>query len=96
MCSIIHDISERKILETERSVLIRNLKAALNEIKTLKGIVPICAECNKIRDDQGYWNRLEAYIETHSEASFIQSVCPDCSEKIYGHENWYQKLKKET
>ncbi|MEA2059670.1 MAG: hypothetical protein U9P10_03930 [Thermodesulfobacteriota bacterium] len=60
-----------------------------------KGIVPICAQCKSIRDDKGYWNKLEAYIEKHSDASFSHSVCPECAEKLYGHEDWYIKMKKD-
>ncbi|MCG8636095.1 MAG: PAS domain S-box protein [Desulfobacterales bacterium] len=93
LCSIIHDISERKAIEAERESLILKLKKALEEIKTLKGIVPICSSCNKIRDDQGYWNRLEAYIEERSHASFSHGICPDCSDKLYGEEEWYDENK---
>ena len=94
LCSTIHDISERRASEREREKLIQELKTALNEIKTLKGIVPICSQCKKIRDDNGYWNRLEAYIEKHSDASFSHSMCPDCSDKFYGEEDWYIEMKK--
>ena len=59
------------------------LKKALDEIKTLKGILPICASCKKIRDDQGYWNQIEAYIRDHSDALFTHSICPDCMKKLY-------------
>lgn len=59
------------------------LKTALDEIKTLKGILPICASCKKIRDDQGYWNQIEAYIREHSDALFTHSICPDCMKKLY-------------
>lgn len=60
-----------------------NLKKALDDIKTLKGIIPICSYCKKIRDDKGYWNQLEFYIKTHSEADFSHSICPDCAKKHY-------------
>lgn len=72
----------------------QELQNAIEEIKTLKGIIPICSNCNKIRDDHGYWNLLESYIETHLDASFSHSMCPDCSEKLYGKEAWYIKTKK--
>ncbi|MBI9090473.1 MAG: PAS domain S-box protein [Desulfobacterium sp.] len=91
LCSIVHDISKRKASENERERLIDKLQTALDEIKTLKGIVPICANCKKIRDDKGYWNLLESYIEKYSEASFSHGMCPECSDKLYGHENWYKK-----
>jgi len=77
-----------------RVKLIGELEAALAEIKTLEGIVPICSNCKNIRDDKGYWNRLEAYIEKHSDASFSHSMCPDCTEKLYGKEEWYKKKKR--
>ncbi len=60
-----------------------DLKKALDDIKTLKGIIPICSYCKKIRDDKGYWNQLESYIKTHSEADFSHSICPDCAKKHY-------------
>ena len=71
------------------------LEKAIEEIKQLSGLLPICASCKKIRDDKGYWNRLEAYIEKHSEASFSHSMCPECSDKLYGDQEWYKKRKKQ-
>ncbi|MBC8452583.1 MAG: hypothetical protein H8D65_01860, partial [Spirochaetes bacterium] len=68
-----------QILQKEKE----NLQKALSEIKTLKGIVPICANCKKIRDDDGYWNQLEEYIRDHSEVDFSHGICPDCAEKLY-------------
>jgi hypothetical protein len=56
---------------------------ALNKIKTLRGIIPICASCKKIRDDKGYWNQLESYIREHSEAVFSHGICPECTENLY-------------
>jgi len=79
----------------ERQRLLIELKNAYDEINTLKGIVPICAQCKSIRDDKGYWNKLEAYIEKHSDASFSHSVCPECADKLYGDEDWYIEMKKE-
>jgi len=61
----------------------KELKEALETIKTLKGIIPICANCKKIRDDKGYWNQLEAYIRDHSDAEFSHSICPECAKKLY-------------
>jgi len=75
-----------RLVETsanEREVLIKELKAALSEIKTLRGFVPICASCKKIRDDKGYWNRIEQYIEKHTEAQFSHGICPTCAQKLY-------------
>lgn len=61
----------------------QRLEEALASIQTLKGLIPICALCKKIRDDQGYWNQLEAYISEHSDAIFSHSICPECAEKYY-------------
>ena len=68
---------------TERDNLIRQLQAALTEVKTLSGIIPICAGCKKIRDDKGFWNQVEAYIQTHSLATFSHGLCPDCTTRLY-------------
>ena len=60
-----------------------NLIKVKEEIKTLKGFLPICANCKKIRDDKGYWNQIESYIQKHSEAEFSHSICPECAKKLY-------------
>jgi predicted ester cyclase len=73
------------------SFLFRQL---LSEIKTLRGLIPICAKCKKIRDDQGYWNQIESYIQQHSEAQFSHGMCEECSDKLYGNEEWYIEMKK--
>jgi hypothetical protein len=88
------EIEERKLAQIEKEKMIVELKNALLEIKTLKGIVPICSSCKKIRDDKGYWNLLESHIEKHSEASFSHGMCPECSDKLYGDEDWYIEMKK--
>jgi len=77
------DITERRQIEEGREKLIRDLREALENIKTLKGLLPICASCKKIRDDKGYWNQIETYIATHSEAEFSHGLCPVCAEKLY-------------
>jgi len=77
------DITERKQAEEERERLIGELQEALAEVKTLSGLLPICASCKSIRDDQGYWQQIEAYIRDHSEAEFSHSVCPECAKKLY-------------
>ncbi len=61
-----------------------DLKKARDEIKKLKGIIPICCNCKKIRNDSGYWEQVETYIENHSNAEFTHGICPDCTEKLYG------------
>ncbi|MCK5098416.1 MAG: hypothetical protein KAR45_09960, partial [Desulfobacteraceae bacterium] len=98
---MLFDISNRKRMEEEQNRLIHTLQEkniqlteAFEEIKTLKGIIPICASCKKIRDDKGYWNQVEKYIQQHSEAKFSHGICPECSDKLYGDENWYIKMKK--
>jgi FixJ family two-component response regulator len=67
----------------ERARLVRELQDALDQIKTLNGLLPICASCKKIRDDSGYWNQLESYVEKHSGAQFSHSICPECMQKLY-------------
>ena len=64
---------------------------ALAKIKTLRGMLPICASCKKIRDDKGYWNQIENFILDHSEAEFSHGLCPECMDKLYGDEEWYKK-----
>ncbi len=66
----------------EQEELIAELKAALAEIRTLKGLIPICFSCKKIRDDKGFWNQLESYISEHTDAVFSHGLCPDCAEKL--------------
>ena len=80
---IARDITARKQAEEEREKLISKLQEALDNIKTLKGLLPICASCKNIRDDRGYWNQIEAYITYHSEAEFSHGICPDCAKKLY-------------
>jgi PAS domain S-box-containing protein len=77
------DITKRKIVEEERERLIKELQNAVADIKVLSGLVPICSSCKKIRDDKGYWNQLEGYIQAHSQAKFSHGVCPDCMKKLY-------------
>ncbi len=62
---------------------ITELKAAQARVKVLSGLLPICSNCKKIRDDTGYWNRIEAYIHDHSEADFTHGICPTCSRELY-------------
>jgi hypothetical protein len=61
----------------------RERDRAMAEVKVLSGMLPICAACKKIRDDNGYWSQIEAYIRTHSSAEFSHSICPDCARKLY-------------
>jgi PAS domain S-box-containing protein len=77
------DISERKRAEAEREKLINELQDALAQVRTLKGFLPICAHCKKIRDDEGYWQQIERYILDRSEAEFSHGICPDCAKEHY-------------
>jgi len=77
------DITMRQMFEEERERLIGQLKEALDNVRKLEGILPICASCKRIRDDKGDWNQMEAYIHDHSEAEFSHGICPECAKKIY-------------
>jgi DNA-binding NtrC family response regulator len=67
----------------ERQRMTTEIKRGLDHIKTLQGMLPICSACKNIRDDEGYWNRIESYISEHSEVKFTHSICPDCAKKLY-------------
>ena len=69
--------------DEEKSKIIAELHKTLEEVETLSGFLPICASCKKIRDDKGYWKKIEAYIQEHSEAEFSHSICPECTKKLY-------------
>ncbi len=77
------DVTERKNIEQDRERLISKLQDALNHIKTLRGIIPICASCKQIRDDKGFWHQVEVYVRDHSEANFSHSICPKCAKSLY-------------
>jgi PAS domain S-box-containing protein len=77
------DISQRLKVEKEKENLIQKLQESLAQVKKLSGMLPICAACKNIRDDKGYWKRIEVYIQQHSEAEFSHSLCPDCIKKLY-------------
>lgn len=78
--AIEHDISAAKREDEQRLRLIQELTDALARIKTLRGLLPICASCKKIRDDQGYWQKVELYLAEHTDAEFTHGLCPDCME----------------
>jgi DNA repair exonuclease SbcCD ATPase subunit len=87
----IEDITERNRAEEElgqiakeREKLVQELQYALENVKTLQGLIPICSNCKKIRDDKGFWNQVEGYIMKHSDATFTHGVCPECGKKLYG------------
>ena len=77
------DISARKKLERERLRVTEELQAALSQVNRLRGLLPICASCKRIRDDRGYWNEVECYISAHSEADFTHSICEECAKGLY-------------
>ena len=81
--TIFRDITQRKLIEKERKDLIKGLINALDQVKKLSGMLPICSSCKKIRDDKGYWNKIESYISDHSEAKFSHGICPECAKKLY-------------
>lgn len=78
-----HLNEEKKRIEAERERLIVELQESLARIKTLNGLLPICASCKKIRDDRGYWEAVEVYVSEHSGAEFTHGLCPDCARKLY-------------
>jgi len=67
----------------EREKLLISLREAMDQIKMLRGLLPICSSCKDIRDDQGYWHQIEDYVRTHSDAEFSHGICPECAEKLY-------------
>jgi len=71
-------------INLERELANDGLREAMNKISTLRGLLPICASCKKIRDDKGYWNQIEVYIAEHSEVDFSHGICPDCAKELYG------------
>lgn len=76
--TVARNITERRQKEEERSRLIHELRQALAQVRTLRGLLPICAWCKKIRDDGGYWQKVEIYVEEHSHAEFTHGICPEC------------------
>lgn len=77
------DVDTRKRAEEEREKLITELREALAKVKLLSGMLPICASCKKVRDDDGYWNQIDTYIRDHADVEFSHGICPDCAKKLY-------------
>lgn len=77
------EIEQRIRTQREKEMVIADLEKALAEVKRLSGMLPICASCKKIRDDEGYWRQIEAYISSHSEAQFSHGICPECAMELY-------------
>ena len=91
--TVFNDITSKKNADVEKDRLISELKQAISEIKTLRGILPICSYCKKIRDDKGYWNQVESYIHKHSDAEFSHSICPECAKKYFPDMDLYKDAK---
>jgi response regulator RpfG family c-di-GMP phosphodiesterase len=77
------EIEERRIVQISNEQLISELRKANAEVKTLSGLLPVCASCKQVRDDQGYWSQLETYLKKHTEISFSHGLCLDCAHKLY-------------
>jgi hypothetical protein len=80
---MIRDVTLRQLEAEERDRLLDELRAARADLKTLRGLLPICSSCKKIRDDSGFWQTLEDYLQAHSEAQFSHGLCDDCIDKLY-------------
>ena len=93
---IARDINKQIEFQDEKERLFTELKNALAHVKKLSGLLPICAHCKKIRDDQGYWNQIDSYIEKHSEAKFSHGICQECVDKLYKGESWYKSKKRQA
>ena len=87
------EIQDREQVEAEREILINELQNSLNEIKTLRGILPLCSHCKKIRDDKGYWEQVDVYIHKYSDADISHGICPECMKEHYPEE--YQAIYAE-
>ena len=80
--SVARDITERKRAEEEREILLQKLQTALAEVRILRGILPICSYCKRIRDDENYWQSVDAYLSEHINAEFSHSICPNCYRNV--------------
>ncbi|MBI4810188.1 MAG: PAS domain S-box protein [Ignavibacteriales bacterium] len=89
---VARDISDRRRYEIDRERLIHELKEALSEVKMLTGLLPICSNCKKIRDDGGYWTQVETYIAKHTDATFTHGLCPDCIKELFP--DVYKRMKE--
>jgi len=81
-----------EIVSSHLSIIAKNsqLEETLKEVRTLQGLIPICAHCKKIRDDKGFWQKVEVYLEERSNARFTHGLCEDCIQKLYGKEKWFK------
>ena len=88
--SVARDITDQKLAEQEREQLVQQLQTALAEVRTLQGILPICSYCKSIRDDQNYWQSVEAYLAKHTDTQFSHGICPACYPSVL------EQLKKDS
>jgi response regulator RpfG family c-di-GMP phosphodiesterase len=78
------EVGRRMIdMQTQLAAKVDELRLALEQVRTLRGIVPICSSCKNVRDDQGYWKQVEIYVRDHTEAEFSHGVCPNCMKALY-------------
>jgi PAS domain S-box-containing protein len=82
--SVARDVTAQKEAEEERERLVRELQAALAEVRTLQAILPLCSYCRKVRDDEDYWQTVESYVSKHTDTKFSHGICPECYEKVLG------------
>lgn len=91
------DVEEKNYLLqveiTEKKKLVLELQEALENIKMLRGLLSICSQCHKIKNDHGDWERIETYIPKHTDAEFSHGLCPGCCEDLYGDQDWYKTYK---
>ena len=80
--SVARDVTAQKEAEEERERLVRELQAALAEVKVLQEILPLCSYCRKVRDDEDYWQTVESYVSKHTTTRFSHGICPECYEKV--------------
>jgi hypothetical protein len=80
----LRDVSDRKSMELSLRDTLAERNAALERVRLLSGLLPICAACKKIQDDEGNWQQIESYISRHSQAKFSHGMCPDCGKQYYG------------
>lgn len=80
---LLREVEERRIVQQANEKLIDELRAAAAEVKTLSGLLPICASCKQVRDDQGYWSQIETYLSKHTDISFTHGLCVNCASKLY-------------
>ncbi len=80
---ILRDITQRKLAEQERELLITELQDAVSQVRMLEGLLPVCSSCHNIRNDDGEWERMDTYLEEHTSVEFSHSICPVCAKKLY-------------